>query len=346
MSQPPYGAEPPEPDRPGEQPSPGAYPPPVDPFNTMAGQTPPADHPAPSSGPPAPPPPPPPTDPPPAFSYPVSPASPYAPPPPTPPSGYPQQPTSPAGYPQPGSYTPPGGYPQTQPQPSQGDSWPPPAGPTTPQYAPGYATPGSPAPGYPSVGSPTSGYPAPPQAYPGQPTYPGQPVYDPTSAYQPYPGAPGPVMVPPKKRRGLMITLIALGLAVLLCGGGGIAAWLLLGEADGQGADDPTKAVETFLTAVYTEQDIEAASRITCADARNRDDISRKIDEIKEYSDQYKDPKFTWTAPAVSDQGSERATVDVKLRVTTQDEKVAEQQLQFTVIKSTGWFVCEVQSGR
>jgi len=161
--------------------------------------------------------------------------------------------------------------------------------------------------------------------------------------YPTYPGAP--VAPPKKKRRGLMITLIVLGLAVLLCGGGGVAAWLLLGEADGQGQTEPAKAVDGFLTAVYTDQDVDAASKYVCAAARNRDDLTRKINEIKQYADQYDDPKFTWSTPTVSDQGSERAIVDVKLKVTTQDEKVAEQSLKFTVIQSTGWFVCEVQSG-
>jgi flagellar basal body-associated protein FliL len=222
--------------------------------------------------------------------------------------------------------------------------------------------PGRPYPGGPADPDPGQQYPYPPPVDPystGQPYPPPAQPYSPAQpgqAYQPYPpGQPGPQYpatgygyqpAPPKKRRGLLITAIVLGLALLLCGGGGTAAYfLLVRNGDGQGAENPGVAVNDFLVAVYSEGDVTKAGALVCAEARDRDDLTKKIDEVKQYGQKYKEPKFSWEAPKVGETTSDRATVDVTVKITTSDEKVAEQPLRFTVIKKTGWFVCEVQSG-
>ncbi|HET8681515.1 MAG TPA: hypothetical protein VFM54_06530 [Micromonosporaceae bacterium] len=269
-----------------------------------------------------------------AGSYPPA-VDPFGPTQPTSPGGYPQQPGYPAypGYPQqPGYPTPPGyqqpGYPPGYPQqPTSGGGYP------TQPVSGGGAWPGQAQP-YP----PTSAYPAAP-GYPQGPGYPAAPGYDPNF---PQPGAPGGP--PRRRRRGLLITLIVLGLAVLLCGGGGTAAFLLLREADGQGSGNPTEAVTGFLRAVYTDRDVDKASTFVCSEARDKNDLTKKINEIGDYAKQYKNPKFSWGTPTVSDEDGGKATVDVKVKITTEDEKVAEQALTFTVVKKTGWFVCEVRS--
>ena len=266
-----------------------------------------------------------------------------------PPYGDPYQPGTPPpgqpyGYPPPvdpfATTPPPTTPPPTTPPPPGGGQWPEPTSGGGVGYPP-------PPPGYPPSGYPPSGYP-PPGSPAGPPPSPYQPVYqqpyppsDPSQAYLQFPGPPPA----PKKRRGLLITAIVLGAALLLCGGGGTAAYLFLRDADGQGAQSPQVAVNDFLVAVYTDQDPTKAEKLVCSAARDRAELSKKINEVKSYAGKYKNPKFSWPEPTVADAQDTTAKVNVKVRITTGDEKVAEQQLNFTVIKKTGWFVCEVQSG-
>ena len=56
----------------------------------------------------------------------------------------------------------------------------------------------------------------------------------------------------------------------------------------------------------------------------------------------YATPRFDWDDPKVAEQNAERALVTVQLRMTTADEKTAEQRLRFTVVEKSGWWVCEV----
>lgn len=171
---------------------------------------------------------------------------------------------------------------------------------------------------------------------------------------QPQPGWPTPPVaagwppaVPPaaKKRRGLLITMIVLGLALLLCGGGGTAAWFLLRKADGTGAQSPSVAVNDFLVAVYSEGDVARASRLVCRESRRRADIQKKVDQLRRYERDHKSPRFSWSDPTVSDEQADRAQVAVTVKITTEDEQTAEESLHFTVVKRSGWFVCEVKSG-
>ncbi|MFR9777440.1 hypothetical protein ACL02O_15455 [Micromonospora sp. MS34] len=160
----------------------------------------------------------------------------------------------------------------------------------------------------------------------------------PAPGYPPYQQAAAP-----KKRRGLLIASIVLAAAVLLCGGGGTAAFLTLRNAeDGQGAKQPAVAVDGFLTAVYKDRDARKAATFVCTAARDDKKIAAKVAEVKKYATQYQNPRFRWTTPKVDNETGDRATVTTRVTMTTSDEKVADQDLRFTVVRKTGWWVCEV----
>ncbi|MEW2147481.1 hypothetical protein AB0869_32180, partial [Micromonospora vinacea] len=208
-------------------------------------------------------------------------------------------------------------------------------------------------------------------AFPGQPTGPGQPAFPgqpggagqpegsggSTPAAPPQPGAPNPSSIPPappayppyqgtaepKKKRGLLIAAIALIVIMVLCVGGGVVAFLTLRNAEtGQGAKEPAVAVDEFLTAVYKDRDATKAASRVCAASRDDDKIAAKVAEVEKYASTYQNPRFRWTTPKVDNQTGERATVSTRLTMTTADEKVADQELRFTVVQKTGWWVCEV----
>ncbi|GAB7049556.1 Rv0361 family membrane protein [Catenuloplanes indicus] len=149
---------------------------------------------------------------------------------------------------------------------------------------------------------------------------------------------------PAKKRRPVLIASIVLAVVVLLCGGGGLAAFLLLRSVEsGTGAPEPAQAVDSFLTAVYADQDTREVAQYVCSDSRDSEDIDAKIQEVKGYASAYEDPKFDWTVPQVSDQNEETATVTTTVTLVTADEKTADQALTFTVVENNGWWVCEVK---
>jgi hypothetical protein len=156
-----------------------------------------------------------------------------------------------------------------------------------------------------------------------------------------------PYLTPPvpaagKRHTALWVSL-ALAFTLLLCGGGATSAFLLLRDAESSdGAPDPETAVTRFLTAVYSEQDASAANALVCREARDTKKLTAKVDEIKGYSRAYDGPQFRWEEPSVADQNEERAMVSVDLTMTTDDEKSAQQRLTFTVVKKTGWWVCEI----
>jgi hypothetical protein len=141
-----------------------------------------------------------------------------------------------------------------------------------------------------------------------------------------------------------MITVIVLAVVLLLCGGGGVSAYLLLRNGDGPGAADPRTAVIQFLDAVYRAQDARLAAALVCPAARDGEAITRKVDEVRDAVRRYRDPWFSWDEPRVEDETSDRARVSVKITLTTGDDRTAEQRLSLTVVRDTGWWVCEVES--
>ena len=197
-------------------------------------------------------------------------------------------------------------------------------------------------------------------AYPGEPGHPDQPgPAGPSPADRPGAAGPSPsdqpgwqpeerpqwqaMPVAPRKRRTTLWVSLALAITLLLCGGGGVSAFLLLRNAEnGDGAPDPATAVDRFMAAVYQDQDAAAATGLLCSEARDEKKISAKVDEVKAYGTRYDTPRFAWEDPSVASESKERALVSVALTMTTGDERTARQQLTFTVVKKTGWWVCEV----
>lgn len=192
-------------------------------------------------------------------------------------------------------------------------------------------------PGYPTSGVPHQGAFPPPTGYPQQVGYPQQPGFPPQPGY---PVSPAPA---PKKRRALLITSIILGVVVLLCAGGGVTGFLLTRNLDGKGQASPTEAVTGFLHAVYDEHDADKAGSYVCGAAKDTKAITRKINEAEQAERKYPSAQFRWSTPTVREQKTDSAVVMTKLRLLTTDERMAEQDLKFTVIKKNGWLVCEIQ---
>ncbi len=241
--------------------------------------------------------------------------------------------------------------PRGGPQPADGPSTHSATGQSAPAGLPPLAPPSTgPAPGFPPLvpvrtdsapGSAQSGG-ATPGSSPVTPTGGGTPPPDTTPQRDTELLTPVESPQPPRRRRPLVVAAIVAAIALVLCGGGGVAAFLLVRNAQtGDGAADPATAVDQFMNAVYNQQDAEAAADLVCAEARDDKQIAAKVNEVKGYAQTYSSPRFRWDPPAVSNQKDETATVAVRLSMTTGDEKTAEQELTFTVIKKTGWWVCE-----
>ncbi|MBM2617161.1 hypothetical protein JIG36_16535 [Actinoplanes sp. LDG1-06] len=145
----------------------------------------------------------------------------------------------------------------------------------------------------------------------------------------------------PRRRGALWVSLALVG-TLFLCGGGAVSAYFLLRDADNPGSPDPATAVSRFLTAVYTNQDASAADDLVCREARDETKIADRVSDIKAYAEGYTDPVFRWADPEVTENKDDRARVEVELTMSTADEKTSSQELEFTVIRKTGWLVCEV----
>jgi outer membrane phospholipase A len=135
-----------------------------------------------------------------------------------------------------------------------------------------------------------------------------------------------------------------LGTVVLLCGGGGTAAYFLLNNIADKGQGTPTAAVDGFLNAVFTKKDSTEAEKYVCSAARKKADLTKKIDELKAYEQNYKSPRYTWGTPVVESQNQSSAKVTVAVKFITVDERVAEQKLRITATNDKGWWVCDVQT--
>jgi len=171
-----------------------------------------------------------------------------------------------------------------------------------------------------------------------------QPQPEPIWAGPPQPQPPwqvAPTASPPRRRGAVWIS-VALVATLMLCGGGALSAYFLLRNADSPGSPDPATAVNRFMTAVYTQQDPATADALVCRESRDKTKLTDRVNEIKTYANGYQDPVFRWADPAVSSQSADSAVVSVQLTMSTGDEKTAEQDLRFTVIRKTGWLVCEV----
>jgi hypothetical protein len=182
---------------------------------------------------------------------------------------------------------------------------------------------------------------------------PQQPWQDPhRSQWQAPDAAPpadaAPQGVPPataRSGRGLVIAGVAL-VAALVLSGAVVAGWLLMQGTDRDGAATPTDAVDGFLAAVYSDLDADGAATWVCAEARDVDALTAKIDSVRGYHDLYPDPRFSWNEPEVIEQTDGVATVAVTVTMLTDDERTADQDLRVVVLDKDphGWWVCNVDS--
>jgi hypothetical protein len=144
------------------------------------------------------------------------------------------------------------------------------------------------------------------------------------------------------RQRSAVFLSMALVATLALCGGGAVSAYYLLRDADNPGSPDPTTAVNRFLTAVYTQQDATAARDLVCSKSRDEAKLAVRVEQISTYADGYPGPAFRWDEPAVAGRDEDEARVDVRVVMSTEDERAASQDLRFTVVRKTGWLVCEV----
>ncbi|MDM4721317.1 hypothetical protein QTQ03_17530 [Micromonospora sp. WMMA1363] len=190
------------------------------------------------------------------------------------------------------------------------------------------------------TGSPTSQPDTPAESIAAIPSVPRQ-VQSATSS--PAVGSPHQNAGAPRRKRGALVASVALAVILVLGASGGVVAFLTLRTAEnGTGAQEPTAAVEAFLTAVYRDRDADRAAALVCSAARDDEKIVAKVAEVEKYAANYRNPRFRWSTPRIDNQTGDRATVTTKVTMTTADEKIADLPLRFTVIRKSGWWVCEV----
>jgi hypothetical protein len=155
-------------------------------------------------------------------------------------------------------------------------------------------------------------------------------------------GPRAPIRTGRRAPRSSFFVSLALAATLVLCGGGAVSAYLLFRDADNPGSPDPATAVNRFLTAVYTQQDADAADDLVCRKSRDKSRLADRVQRIRDYADGYEGAAFRWDDPAVTSNDKGEAEVGVRVVMSTEDEKTAAQDLEFTVVRKSGWLVCEV----
>ncbi len=165
-----------------------------------------------------------------------------------------------------------------------------PGPPASGQPYPGQAPAGQPYPGQSPAGQPYPGQSYPGQPYPGQP-YSGQPNPDVPSSVPPQPGFPPPVYgaqpgypgaEPPKRKsKALPIVLVAIAVVLVLCVGGGTAAFLLVRNTTEDVAEAIESAQPTVSPAAPTTEPTptEAAKTITVVEPKRLGGRPKLTDE-------------------------------------------------------------------
>ena len=141
-----------------------------------------------------------------------------------------------------------------------------------------------------------------------------------------------------------MITSIVLVFLVILGGGAATAGYFLTRNQDGTGKITPQAAVEDFLQAIYVDQNPTKAAAVVCKTARDPKKLAAKVDEIRRQDSQYDSPRYSWGSPSTEQSGPDRAVLSTTVTLATADVQQSTQKLRFTLIRSSGWFVCDVRS--
>jgi hypothetical protein len=143
--------------------------------------------------------------------------------------------------------------------------------------------------------------------------------------------------------RAFRITALAFGLALLLCAAGGTTATLLSLRWQDRGQPTEVAAVDGFLRAVYTGQSVSAADPYICPEARGRGSVQRTVDDVRDTRSRQPTATFTWSTPRVGSRQGASATVRATVRLVVDGEERGSQRLRFSVIRTSGWFVCGVR---
>jgi len=147
---------------------------------------------------------------------------------------------------------------------------------------------------------------------------------------------------PAPRRRGLLITVFVLAVLVVLGGGGAAIAYVVSRGSEGTGNTSATTAAQSFLEAIYVDQNAKKAEPMVCSAARDSKKIEAKVNEIKQQDKQYESPKYTWNLH-VDQSDKDRAVITATVTLNTANVQKATQKLKLTLIRGNGWFVCEVQ---
>ena len=143
--------------------------------------------------------------------------------------------------------------------------------------------------------------------------------------------------------RTFRLTVLALGLALLLCVGGGTTATVLALRWQDKGQPTEVAAVDGFLHAVYDGASVAAADPYICSDARGSGSVQRKVNEVRDTRLRHPSATFSWSTPRVSSRRGATATVRATVRLLVDGEERSSQRLRFSVIRTDGWFVCGVR---
>jgi hypothetical protein len=141
-----------------------------------------------------------------------------------------------------------------------------------------------------------------------------------------------------------MITSIVLVMLVVLGGGAATAGYFLTRNRDGTGKITPQAAVEDFLQAIYVDQNPTRAAAVVCRTARDPKKLTAKIDEIRQQNKQYDTPRYSWGSPTTERSGPDRAVLSTTITLATANAQQSTQKLRFTLVRSSGWFVCDVET--
>jgi hypothetical protein len=168
-----------------------------------------------------------------------------------------------------------------------------------------------------------------PPAYPS--TYP--------AAYPPVVESPAP---PKRKRRVGLIIGIVLTVVLLMCAGGGVAAYFLVQNSQPIGQATPNKATLGFLNAIYADHDAAAATGFICPAARDSAKINKVITDLTAFEQQYDTPVVIWDTPVISTE-KVTGTAHISLTLKTEDERVTTKKIVLDLLNSRGWWVCDVR---
>ena len=84
-------------------------------------------------------------------------------------------------------------------------------------------------------------------------------------------------------------------------------------------------------------------ARVVALCSRDKKKLAAKVDQIKQQDQQYESPKYSWTPLKTESSAGDHAVVSTTVTLLTANVQKATQKLRLTVIRSNGWFVCDVQ---